>query len=1067
MVDLPSVPNVTPQLRAPESRVSPSQIAAPYLELAANLSKMGEVVDKDIARPAAARAGEEAVSADGKTVDQSFPIIGAASAEFARSARFTALSRMTPEIENRMTEIRLKYQNDPQGFQKAAETFKDSYLNGDPEKNLPPVSDPALRGPVEKTILHQASAGYRSVLQQTDATNASNGKIAITSQITDISNKMADLAFTGGVGSPEYQRAQANLGALYGELGSDPRMGYPKARIDSEISQLVSQHKTMAIAGEAVRTMDSNSPTGRADAKKYLIDKIYNDPSLNMSMSERHAAVTTAMGLMEARSAENKALIDANKATAQTLLTQMHTSQPYNPVTVNDALANSAKIGDAESFYKLTFAKGMHDWDATMRSLPLPQQLAALKNLDQVRSLPAATSEAMSFFTGRGYSKEQAAGIVGNLVQESGLNPNTIHDNGTGLGVAGHRLERLDALKKFAAERGKAPNDFQIQLEFIDQELQTTESKTGAALKAAKTPQDAAAAFINFERPQGWSEANPSGGHGFSNRVNNAVAIAGGSPVSGPISGAGAAWLEQARVEQVARTRDYLKTQATDYVSTAEKMLNKTGDLTDGMLNNIAGVLRETGQDDLRKRMDIALMAHYGVKELDKLPLNVRQAWVTQSTGDAKDSPIAFQVHEHMAETISANAKAMTETPYSTYAVRTNSKPAPAYDFGNPESVAGVASIRAGTQKAIRNNDGTGPISVFEGKEAEAFGNALTNGDAKVAAASLSGLSSLPEDVYQATLAQKPVANAVAGMMSSREPARMSAAMAAADKLWRDDPTGAKEALGDAAITKLQAWQGLKDSFTSEELALRLNASDDPSTRKARQEAKEAAEKEVEKLTPGDMAYKMGTSLGIPIVSRIANVVTGATPNVPFDSIKGGELVADYRATYTALRSYGVDADKASDLAVKRLGSTWGISAAAGNQLMRNPPERSYPQIDGSHEWMQADLTKWIGGKLGPQQSAGARSLETGFAGVAQSKNWSVEGLISDGQTSAEIAAGKPPSYQVAVRKADGTIDIIPSRIAFDPSEHIAEFGARLQQRRQAVDFLRANPLDEAAYGSH
>jgi hypothetical protein len=141
---------------------------------------------------------------------------------------------------------------------------------------------------------------------------------------------------------------------------------------------------------------------------------------------------------------------------------------------------------------------------------------------------------------------------------------------------------------------------------------------------------------------------------------------------------------------------------------------------------------------------------------------------------------------------------------------------------------------------------------------------------------------------------------------------------------------------------------------------------------------------------------------------------------------------------------------------VQRLQSTWGISAAAGNQVMKNPPERSYPQIDGSHEWIKGDLNKWVTGKLGAEFGEGRRSIEAGFAGVAPDRNWNVEGLIADGQTQAELAAGKPASYQVAVKKADGTLNIIPSRIAFDPSDHIAEHGAKLEQRRQSVDFMHA-----------
>jgi hypothetical protein len=84
-----------------------------------------------------------------------------------------------------------------------------------------------------------------------------------------------------------------------------------------------------------------------------------------------------------------------------------------------------------------------------------------------------------------------------------------------------------------------------------------------------------------------------------------------------------------------------------------------------------------------------------------------------------------------MAETIKANAEAMQKTPYSTYAVRTNAKPPPAYNFENPEygPVSPPSAPGATLQKTFRANDGTGPVSVFEGKEGEAFANTLTNGD--------------------------------------------------------------------------------------------------------------------------------------------------------------------------------------------------------------------------------------------------------------------------------------------------------------------------------------------------
>jgi hypothetical protein len=337
VVELPSIPNVVPQVRAPESRVTPAQIAAPYQELAQNLSKAGEVVDKDIAQPLAARAGEEAVSADGKTVTQpGFPIIGAASAEFARAARFTALGKMTPDIENKLAEIRIQHANDPGGFQSAVKGFKNTYSTATPRRACP--ASPTRRSgacgnaPSCRAAAPAIARCWRRPTRPTHQTPRSRSPRRFRTCRT----KMTQLAFTGKVDSADYRVAQGNLGALYQELGR-PALGYPKERVASEISELTSQHKTMAIAGEAVRMMDGTSPTARADAKKWLIDKVYNDQSLNLSLAQRHQAVTTAMGLMEARSAENKALIDANKAQVNTLLTNLHSNQPYNPIAINDA----------------------------------------------------------------------------------------------------------------------------------------------------------------------------------------------------------------------------------------------------------------------------------------------------------------------------------------------------------------------------------------------------------------------------------------------------------------------------------------------------------------------------------------------------------------------------------------------------------------------------------------------------------------------------------------------------------------------------------------------------------
>lgn len=114
-------------------------------------------------------------------------------------------------------------------------------------------------------------------------------------------------------------------------------------------------------------------------------------------------------------------------------------------------------------------------------------------------------SAAMQYFMGRGWSRAQAAGIVGNLAVESNLNPNGPRgDGGKARGIAQWHPDRWKNLETFARIRGLDPNSFEAQLAFVDHELRTTEAKAGGALGRTKTARDAARAVaLHYERPKG------------------------------------------------------------------------------------------------------------------------------------------------------------------------------------------------------------------------------------------------------------------------------------------------------------------------------------------------------------------------------------------------------------------------------------------------------------------------------------------------------------------------------------------------------------------------------------
>lgn len=122
--------------------------------------------------------------------------------------------------------------------------------------------------------------------------------------------------------------------------------------------------------------------------------------------------------------------------------------------------------------------------------------------------------KAFKYLVLRGYTAEQAAGIVGCLQAESGadLNPGSYNPNDVGkpsFGIAQWRAERMQSLIAYAKARGAKPNDLGVQLEYLVHEMKNRPQDSGTAerlIQNANNPRDAAIAFINFERPAGaWS----------------------------------------------------------------------------------------------------------------------------------------------------------------------------------------------------------------------------------------------------------------------------------------------------------------------------------------------------------------------------------------------------------------------------------------------------------------------------------------------------------------------------------------------------------------------------------
>lgn len=138
---------------------------------------------------------------------------------------------------------------------------------------------------------------------------------------------------------------------------------------------------------------------------------------------------------------------------------------------------------------------------------------------------------ALDWLRSKGYAPHAAAAIVGHGIQESGLKPNgAVGDNGTAFGMFQWRGPRAQALQQYAGQRGLDWKTMDAQLSFLDHELNTTEKRAGDALRGAADVRGATRAMMDFERPAGYTPANPEAGHGWDNRLGNAFRLAGVTP---------------------------------------------------------------------------------------------------------------------------------------------------------------------------------------------------------------------------------------------------------------------------------------------------------------------------------------------------------------------------------------------------------------------------------------------------------------------------------------------------------------------------------------------------------
>ena len=132
-----------------------------------------------------------------------------------------------------------------------------------------------------------------------------------------------------------------------------------------------------------------------------------------------------------------------------------------------------------------------------------------------------SAQDAVSFFVSKGWTQEQAAGIVANLHAESKFKADAVGDGGKAYGIAQWHPDRQ---RKFQEIYGKPIQqaNFKEQLEFVDWELNNTEKKAGNRLRSAQTAEQAAQIVdAHYERSAAGAAGNSYGRMAVASQIQN------------------------------------------------------------------------------------------------------------------------------------------------------------------------------------------------------------------------------------------------------------------------------------------------------------------------------------------------------------------------------------------------------------------------------------------------------------------------------------------------------------------------------------------------------------------
>lgn len=1041
MVDLRLPRPTTAVDEAPRERVAPGEIGRAYDALAAGVQNLGSGLE-DLGVDYAKKQGEE----DGQKLITRNPdgslsvenpkssfIVGRMGQAYdaAVSARIQVAARS--EIDMNMAEMARKFEGDPQGFRIAAGAYVDERAGKGGE--LGKIAMKYGQG-----VLGQHYAGLVDGQARRDLASSSD---VLNSRLKMNEDRIDGLAAQGDTSSPAYQAAVAERRAIQESRISNPLYGYNDAQrnVDDELFQVRLQETAVVARGrsvfEATKNFEQAVNTVEEEVERLPISQ---DRKIQLLGKVRQNLASSA----GVRAFQNQQLKDESQTTI--------TNIQLTGVADHEAVTAQAQKLEANRLFPeataLRKALLVNKYSPAINHGTAEQQRAALQEIQA-----GATKREGGVSMKMVLSGDQRDLVIRTAIGEAGGEPelgqeavvhvikNRVAAGDMGRGVRGVIM----APKQFSVwnsgdpagdvARGAAPGSAQYEAvgAIVDRVFNGESADPTNGAKHYANPRTADK--VNVE---GWIKEKAAVGKV---EIGNHIFVGGAGAVTST-SSEGAAYRSLLADAQSLYNRN-AKTlwhgmeeafQQPGYVPSKQEMAD------------LKTLLPLVTDDDLRKKISEKLTIEATKERIRPLPLETQQAMVESgksaaAAGDASATERALVTD--LAKDVEANEKLAKEDPVA-YAQRRVSPsvarelpPVTPLDMSSPQGISATLDQRRQWAGVARSMDPQVGMMPLTGNDVQQITAALPSMPAARVQTVLGGMvASLRPEELQAVLANKDMKDSIVGLTRSGDAGKMGAAFAFLDAQERANPVAFRAAFGTDVEKNMALWKAYMAYKTPEEIAKIIQRRDDPAAKDAYKAAQDVA----------------GEVTDEAVVKKFGSWVPFMSPGAPLSdrpAVASAGLARDYKMHYADYYAGIADKSGADAYAMEQVKKKWGETRVGGNRIMAYPPENHYPKADNSHDYIGKQLDAAIAGVTGVDRN----TLEASKLTKSQINRFTgARSLVPDDATQADIAANRPPSYQIVIVDPQGRPRLLTDESTGRPMRFRADHDAAMAPVRENFD---------------